>query len=111
MDIDIAAITRRAEAATEGPWVQFLDRETIIIMPAGRDGDIATVDGLNYDADAAFIGCARQDIPALLAERAELIEALDWAMKNLRPGLDDYCGDHAYWSARRVLDLGRRGNQ
>jgi hypothetical protein len=69
-DIDIDAIRRRADAATDGPWTGANYRMAL----AG----LATSTG-NHAADAEFIAHARTDVPALLAEverlRAELTQA------------------------------------
>ncbi len=77
-DIDIAAITARAEAATPGPWVQGqIHRESINHSDATRPGYIGDTSrdlNGNYEADATFIAHAREDIPALLAENARLRE-------------------------------------
>lgn len=80
MTIDLNAIKKRAEAATEGPWRvdQFDDVE------AGDDLVVRTADDVmfenkNAEADAAFIANARQDVPALIelvAQKQEEVERL-----------------------------------
>jgi hypothetical protein len=43
------------------------------------------------------------DVRRLVAELTRTQEALCWAMQNLRPGLDQLCGDHEFWKARAAL--------
>lgn len=74
---DLAAVERRAAAATEGPWLTY----------AGTDGNGNSTRGVTYErnqdeavfedrwcgpADAEFIAHARTDVPALVARVREL---------------------------------------
>ena len=62
-------------AHTPGPWVGFVDRsdgtEVMDILPAGRDGEVAS--GIRNGADADLIIAA----PDLLAVVQELVEGFD----------------------------------
>jgi hypothetical protein len=73
-------IERRANAATEGPWVVDGDNPTIVMKPdkppstwdgllvaRTRGGTGTDIDSLPEYADAEFIAHAREDVPALLA--------------------------------------------
>lgn len=45
-------------AHTPGPWVRYVEAaRTVIIMPAGRLGDVARLDGVS-EADARLIAAA-----------------------------------------------------
>lgn len=85
MTIDLNAIKKRAEHATEGPWY-FTEFDRYHISPDIEDGmEIAEA---YAEHDAAFIAHARQDVPALIAEverlrtqQARLIAELEKADK------------------------------
>lgn len=61
-DLDLAAIKKRIEAASAGPWEAADDG----LVWAPRLGD--PVSGSTDQEDAEFIAAARTDIPALVAE-------------------------------------------
>ncbi len=76
----IAEIRARCEAATEGPWREFIsdyDAGTLFVTQI-RNGLMneqldPVADEIWSEADAAFIAHARTDIPALLAALDELV--------------------------------------
>ena len=83
--IDVEAIRARCEAATPGPWRIGFENGSI-------DPDIIQTFGeeLRIDAnDALFIVRARQDIPALLADREELLKEIRAAKDAHRKTLED----------------------
>lgn len=92
--MDLEAIKKRCEAATEGPWEFVRDKETSrewlffgptrykrfdtvlfdTILSEYRDALYSAENGLEFtDADFEFIAHARQDVPALI----EYIEELE----------------------------------
>lgn len=77
-DDRLAAIRVRAEAATDGPWLQLPPWKTVpttrsaIISP---NGDIA--DRIETEEDAEFVAHAREDVPYLLDEVERLREYID----------------------------------
>lgn len=76
-DEQIAEIRARAEAATPGPWSNTYFGGRCQTVTKQRPGmtklSIANCSAsLNGEADATFIAHARQDVPALLADREEL---------------------------------------
>lgn len=84
--INIAAVRKRAAAATPGPWLigsKFgagnLGSSAAVI--SGKLPPIKLDPHRNGASDAAFIAHARQDVPALLAE-------LDRAMDGWRAAVD-----------------------
>lgn len=67
---DLKAIEARAEAATPGPW----EREHGIIWGDSGRQKVAYSGALTHDIGTLeFIAAARQDVPALLADREELV--------------------------------------
>ncbi|MQB00690.1 MAG: hypothetical protein GEU78_10410 [Actinobacteria bacterium] len=46
---------------------------------------------------------AERQLTEAQAEAAGLRDALRWAMGNLRSGLNEWCGDHAYHKARAAI--------
>lgn len=90
---DTMVIKARAEAATPGPWLRFMDRVPgrrssvdVAILKAGRPGEVCGFDQWKApsEADAAFMVCARTDVPAL-CDRVDALEAA------LRDVLDQAC--------------------
>ena len=88
-DKEIEVIKARADAATGGPWVYSPDRHTgdycIHRQHAREEYDsISHDDGVIgssewiwiNDSDGDFIAHARQDIPALLADREALLKRI-----------------------------------
>ncbi len=71
----LAAIRKRAEAATAGPW-----EADIYTIYHEEGGHIAEVVADNQFDNMHFIAHAREDIPALLAE----VERLRSLMKDIR---------------------------
>ena len=77
----LASIRERAEAATEGPWLQGREkvryesaREVYTERdPSRTSRDVCRAD--EADEDAEFIAHAREDVPALLAEVERLQRA------------------------------------
>ena len=62
---ELDAIEKRVKDATKGPWF----RETHGVMDAPRSYTVCMTGDSDQDrADAAFIACARSDVPALVAE-------------------------------------------
>lgn len=107
-DAEAAAIAARAEAATPGPWVVYEgdDYEVtdthepagFVWSPAWSDEDPEYEEQYPFTrhaADAAFIAHARADIPALLAERAALVEMV----KRLMVCADDLAELSTWYSA------------
>jgi hypothetical protein len=68
--LDLTAIRKRAESATEGPW-EWDESSNCIDAP----GFEVCIDAMNHDAE--FIAHARQDVPALIAEVERLRESLE----------------------------------
>lgn len=77
MTIDLDAIKARAKAATEGPWeVNLLHNSyaRVIVQGTAHKNTVGiagighTEIGAEIGKDASFIACAREDIPALIAE-------------------------------------------
>lgn len=96
---DVAAMVKRAEAATPGPWP--ISDDTI----NGRIMSIGPICGYDFDAlecragdpDAVFISHARDDLPALAA-------ALESAMAALRDVCHpDLLPSNAQWDAAQSL--------
>jgi len=80
-NIDKAAITARADAATEGPW-QCGQPKGLHPWEVCISADVPLVElahGGQGIADAEFIAHAREDVPALLATIAELERQRDEA--------------------------------
>ena len=86
-DADLASIRQRAEAATAGPWIAYIEGRDhtsgsdIIKMAEGTpaEEDIELHGGAT-PADYDFIASAREDIPKLLNEIERLkaiVEAAD----------------------------------
>lgn len=82
--LDLEAVERRVNAATQGPWIND-DNEGFSrwkiwerCAPSGhrKPGAIIALLENDCEEDAAFIAHARTDIPALLAEIHKLREAL-----------------------------------
>ncbi|WP_405794056.1 hypothetical protein [Streptomyces sp. NBC_01506] len=80
------AIRERAQAATPGPWEQYLEYGDDFYAFLGGShlrgvGNLNFGDGEDAAADRAFTLHARTDVPALLAEldrvRAELANAIE----------------------------------
>ena len=69
MTIDLNAIRKRAEAATEGPWQvnehDYCAHKRAALVTNNRTYVAKVFAG---EADATFIAHARQDVPALIAE-------------------------------------------
>ncbi|MFU8688418.1 hypothetical protein ACNA6I_01170 [Rossellomorea sp. FS2] len=63
MTIDLNAIKKRAEAATEGPWY-YTEIDRYHISPDIEDG--AEIAEAYAEHNAVFIAHARQDVPALI---------------------------------------------
>lgn len=102
--LDLSAIEARAAAATPGPWPlereeldeEFTDEEQETAQFSqigpwhiqGHDGlyghplALVKTDEEHYEADAAFIVAARDDVPALCAEVRRLLEMAreGWSM-------------------------------
>lgn len=65
----LAEIKERMEKATEGPWIQFIDKGyTLAVMPAMRPGDICQFGNGSASGDADFISHSIADVPFLLTE-------------------------------------------
>lgn len=86
---DLAAIQARADAATLGPWQWAWDDDaspplgqTYGVTDLGNHPVAVTSTSRDGHADADFIAHARTDIPALLAEVAELRAANERAEKD-----------------------------
>lgn len=91
---DIAAIRERCEKATEGPWKTHLVDDTSVVSLTGTDScttcdssQAEREDGYNIEYErmetgATFIAHARTDIPALLADRDRLVEALQYVLED-----------------------------
>lgn len=83
-DERIAEIGERCEAATAGPWGDYIsdyDAGTMFVAQM-RDGFInmqldPVADQIWSEADAAFIAHAREDVQRLLADRAELVAEVE----------------------------------
>lgn len=85
-DKEAAATAARAEAATPGPWQQQGDA-FVVSQPLGASNNhIATCD---IHTDAAFIAHAREDIPALLAERVALRASITELLHGLKAFFDE----------------------
>ena len=70
MSIDLEAIKARAEAATPGPWVWEIFSSACgseWVVSDLTDRVVASCSG-GWGPDARFIGSAREDVPALVAE-------------------------------------------
>jgi hypothetical protein len=74
--LDLNAIRKRAEVATEGPWQCANTTDGPWILD---DGDMIITGTCERDADGEFIAHARQDVPALIAEVERLKEAIELA--------------------------------
>ena len=68
--VRLAEIASRADAATGGPWTFWPDswrgNPVLRVGCADLNADVAAV-YIGGDADAAFIGAARTDVPTLTA--------------------------------------------
>ena len=108
--IDIEAIRKRAEAATEGPWepknwTHVVSNEFYIASM--ERGPLEAV-----RADSDFIAHARQDIPALLEALAAqvhanevLISALEEVKKELSGNHCNGCGESRGGELADMCDL------
>lgn len=113
-DARIADITARVQAATEAPWYfnpVYADADRRDYVQPGMlcsvEGSLEIVTTSWLDADGAFIAAARQDIPDLLAERAELLARLAECEGGVRaPTADDAPG--AILGYAKVVYRGRR---
>jgi hypothetical protein len=117
--LDLQAIRKRAEAATEGPWqahkYSVSSEHTKSENYAGEIDDICSlndgeyIENYNAEADAEFIAHARQDVPALIAEVERLREALEEIVsvdgKYINRGSD---ADDAFDIAREALKDGEK---
>lgn len=87
----LEAIKRRAEAATEGPWIVDHDARVDgcdhVVLLESADVAVCFLSNRSGDPDwqennGAFIAAAREDIPALVAEverlRAEVEDNQGW---------------------------------
>lgn len=78
---------------TPGPWVVFNDPHEIVIMPAGRKGDIAIIDmaptGGDAKANARLIAAAPKLLVCCKAALGafENNNAIDWS--ELRSAIDE----------------------
>lgn len=63
-------IEARAAAATPGPWAGVPDTlgHWHVVWPHGHYSSVARNGKFFSDEDAAFVTCARTDVPALVAE-------------------------------------------
>jgi hypothetical protein len=78
-DVDLDAITARANAATPEPWL-IDPSEQGFITKTGQPFITAPYHELDIrDDDAEFIAHAREDVPALVAAVREAREAATWA--------------------------------
>lgn len=102
-ELDLAAIRRRAEQATPGPWVLWTgcswkrigvndERLTMVLTPTVNPHD-RHPDLIVSDADAEFIIHARTDIPFLL-DRLALLEAQTWQPIESAPKGRLFLGGH-----------------
>jgi hypothetical protein len=73
--LDLQAIRKRAEAATEGPWQCANTTDGPWILDAH---DMIITGTCERDTDGEFIAHARQDVPALIAEVERLQKSKDW---------------------------------
>jgi hypothetical protein len=78
---DLDEIRKRCEAATQGPWISFLESrdkfsgESFIARGSDRsEADLYLIGAT--DADIEFIANARQDIPMLINEIVRLRKEL-----------------------------------
>lgn len=75
-DIDLDAIEKRANDATEGPWVaEYSGEQGNCVIPNDAESTreaVAVTRLYDHHADAEFIAHARTDIPALLADDRRL---------------------------------------
>lgn len=80
-DLDLDAITTRANAATPGPWtfkhemVTTLDYDDVLGGNFGGEGGGYAIDS----GEGEFIAHAREDVPALVAAVVEARETAVWA--------------------------------
>ena len=82
-DLDLDAITARADAATPGPW-QITDRNGDHVRRKLRGANDQMVLGLAAllwpdPADEAFLTHAREDVPALVTAVVEARGAATWS--------------------------------
>jgi len=110
------AIKARAEAATDGPWVQgrFIDshhtsrksdewksnadeQERLSVRVGDPMGEhVARITDGDH-SDAVFIAHARQDIPALLAAVEAVLELhKPWTVSNPSESTVNHCCDQCY---------------
>ena len=73
-DEQIAEIEARLESATPGEWCT---PPTFSGVTTQKHGDVCLSAGNFCAGNMLFIACAHQDIPALLADRAELQAEVD----------------------------------
>ncbi len=99
-DIDLDALERLAEAATEGPWRQY---GWLVEGPEDHDYDVADclLGGIDHEqgegeaeevaakADAAFIAASRTAVPALIAEVRRLRQRINEVNENAPHALDN----------------------
>lgn len=97
---ELEAVSRRAEAATAGPWRQDSMPTLGYLVRAGAD-PVAAATHLDFAiavADAAFVAHSREDVPRLLATiaaRDEEIERLQAEVARLQQRPDE-------WEQRRA---------
>lgn len=77
--LDLEAIRKRAEAATEGLWTNFedvayLERRQVYEYDELTETNVDVIADCRRIQDAEFIANARQDVPALIAEVERLRE-------------------------------------
>lgn len=68
MTVDLNAIKKRAEAATNGPWCAKYGYGEEAEVTTGVSFSSRGIATTSRTADATFIANARQDVPALIAE-------------------------------------------
>ncbi len=90
---ELEAIEKRAENATTGPWTVHYEDEDIATV--NQNCWSTAADGTRHHyygdevvrashRDAEFIAAAREDIPALLADRVRLVERCEMLESTLR---------------------------
>jgi hypothetical protein len=97
MAIDLNAIRKRAEAATEGPWttfddVQYIARRTVYEYDEWTESNVDVIADCSHMHDATFIAHARQDVPALVAEVERLRAGIDRFLYDMSN--EDYTDPH-----------------
>jgi hypothetical protein len=84
--LDLQAIRKRAEAATEGNWY-YTSLGSYYISPDIEDG--VELGEAYSEADAEFIAHASQDVPALIAEVERLQATVREAISLLSDHTDE----------------------